>query len=352
MRHPGTLVALLMTLVWCMCGAVPAYATTTTPSPTFTPTPTAPNTPCPTGTPCPGSPFKICPTPGSACDCVCGPAVSTPTPGPCSVTFSGRIIDATTGAGIPAAVVCSQPHAFEESLCATTRDGGEYDHLCYRGQTSAILLCARAPGHQDLCIPHPTTPSGQNETQSFALLPFGAVGCIGDCNGFGAVTVDEIILMVNIALGQSSAGACAPVDLWCDAELGVTVDCIVEAVINLLQECFISGIGGPCGGGVTPPRICAARLTCEDPGSVVRSRLESRSARVQASIPDVGGVCTVPTLTPGPVSGMVGTWVADVADRPMSISAGRTGRTSPSTRREKNARVMARRYMAECTHAA
>ena len=33
--------------------------------------------------------------------------------------------------------------------------------------------------------------------------------CVGDCDGSGDVTVSEIILMVNIALGTASVESCA-----------------------------------------------------------------------------------------------------------------------------------------------
>ncbi len=33
--------------------------------------------------------------------------------------------------------------------------------------------------------------------------------CVGDCNADGAVTVDELLLGVNIALGSAAATACA-----------------------------------------------------------------------------------------------------------------------------------------------
>jgi len=58
--------------------------------------------------------------------------------------------------------------------------------------------------------------------------------CAGDCNGDGAVTVDEIITMVNLALGTPSP-ACAAGDLNHDGE--ITIDEILAAVNNLLGEC-------------------------------------------------------------------------------------------------------------------
>ncbi len=67
--------------------------------------------------------------------------------------------------------------------------------------------------------------------------------CIGDCNADGEVTVDEIVTMVNVALGNQPAQACPAGDR--DGDGGITVDEIVAAVNNLLTAC-------PAGGTPTP----------------------------------------------------------------------------------------------------
>lgn len=59
--------------------------------------------------------------------------------------------------------------------------------------------------------------------------------CIGDCNGDGAVTVDEVITMVNIALGTAEVGACPAGDG--DSSGDITVDEIVTGVTNALEGC-------------------------------------------------------------------------------------------------------------------
>jgi hypothetical protein len=67
--------------------------------------------------------------------------------------------------------------------------------------------------------------------------------CLGDCNGDGSVTVDEIIIMVNIALGEADVEDCAAGDG--DASGNVTVDEIVTAVNNALNGC--PPVGGALG---------------------------------------------------------------------------------------------------------
>ncbi len=59
--------------------------------------------------------------------------------------------------------------------------------------------------------------------------------CVGDCNLSGAVTVDDIITMVNIALGSTPIDAC---QVPCpDSPLEVTISCIIEAVNNAENGC-------------------------------------------------------------------------------------------------------------------
>src|SRR5512139_3725002 len=66
--------------------------------------------------------------------------------------------------------------------------------------------------------------------------PTGA--CVGDCSHHSTVTVDEIILMVNIALGNASISACPGFAQWCNqGDLGVVISCLIEAVNNALYGC-------------------------------------------------------------------------------------------------------------------
>lgn len=62
----------------------------------------------------------------------------------------------------------------------------------------------------------------------------GAV-CTGDCGGDGEVTIDELILMVNVALGLAPAQNCPPGDVNGDGE--ITIDEIIQAVNRALSGC-------------------------------------------------------------------------------------------------------------------
>ncbi len=59
--------------------------------------------------------------------------------------------------------------------------------------------------------------------------------CVGDCNGDGIVTVDELLTMVNIALGNAQLQSCVAGDGNNDGQ--ISVDEILTAVNNGLNGC-------------------------------------------------------------------------------------------------------------------
>ncbi|MFI5397852.1 MAG: hypothetical protein ACHQ9S_20130 [Candidatus Binatia bacterium] len=71
--------------------------------------------------------------------------------------------------------------------------------------------------------------------QVLAMAQPNASGCAGDCNDDGQVTVDEIITLANIALGNTPVADCHAGDLNHDGQ--VTVDEILTAVNNALSGC-------------------------------------------------------------------------------------------------------------------
>ncbi len=71
---------------------------------------------------------------------------------------------------------------------------------------------------------------------SDAVTTFGPPSaCAGDCNGDGEVTIDEIIVAVNISLGSQAVGSCIAVDF--DGSGEVTVDELIRAVRASLEGC-------------------------------------------------------------------------------------------------------------------
>jgi cysteine-rich repeat protein len=109
-----------------------------------------------------------------------------------------------------------------------------------------------------------------------AAAPSASAQCAGDCNGDGQVTVDELLTMVNIALGNAPVDGCLPGDPNADGQ--ITVDEILTAVTNALNGCaMVTPTPTPTSETVTPnptpttPPGCgngttefAAGETCDD----------------------------------------------------------------------------------------
>jgi hypothetical protein len=67
-----------------------------------------------------------------------------------------------------------------------------------------------------------------------------SIACAGDCDGDGSVTVDEILRLVNIALGSIAVGECPAGDV--DGNGDITVDEILTAVSSALAGCRPMGL--------------------------------------------------------------------------------------------------------------
>jgi hypothetical protein len=65
--------------------------------------------------------------------------------------------------------------------------------------------------------------------------PARASSCVGDCNDDDSVTVDELLKMVNVALGNASVDTCSAGDGNHDGK--ITIDEILAAVNNALNGC-------------------------------------------------------------------------------------------------------------------
>ncbi len=80
-------------------------------------------------------------------------------------------------------------------------------------------------------------PTGVPQQVSIAgdQLCAGPPVCIGDCDGDGAVTIDDILYLITIPLGGGDIQTCAAGDA--DGSGTVTVDEIVTAVNNALNGC-------------------------------------------------------------------------------------------------------------------
>jgi len=77
-----------------------------------------------------------------------------------------------------------------------------------------------------------------------------ARACIGDCNNDGEVTVDELIIGVNVALGEAPLSACPSFDASNDGS--VTVDELVFCVHEALTECAPATVTPTAADSATP----------------------------------------------------------------------------------------------------
>jgi len=90
--------------------------------------------------------------------------------------------------------------------------------------------------------------------------------CVGDCGGDGTVTVDELLTMVNIALGNALDSACLAGDA--DNSGDISVNEIVAAVNNALNSCAPTGPTPTPTPTQTPPLTATASPTATpEPGS-------------------------------------------------------------------------------------
>jgi hypothetical protein len=97
------------------------------------------------------------------------------------------------------------------------------------GASTCVISPPPVPTPTATSTPPPTTtatPTGTSTSQGT---------CVGDCGTDGSVTVDEILTMVNIALGTADIEACRAGDK--DHSGMITVDEILTAVTNALTSC-------------------------------------------------------------------------------------------------------------------
>jgi hypothetical protein len=93
-----------------------------------------------------------------------------------------------------------------------------------------------------------------------------AQSCVGDCGGDGEVTVNELLTMVNIALGNADVSTCTAGDTNQDGE--ITINEILAAVNNALNGCPAGGTPTPtptptpsAGGSIDQAAAVAGRTT-------------------------------------------------------------------------------------------
>ena len=117
--------------------------------------------------------------------------------------------------------------------------------------------------------------------------------CPGDCGGNGEVTVDELVLGVNIALGTASVSQCTAMDSSGEGE--VTINELIAAVNSALNGCMTGNLAGDYSGAVTFDSTHAGsiNLTADANGQVSGALLVTETPRIRRSLSfafPVGGV--------------------------------------------------------------
>jgi hypothetical protein len=99
----------------------------------------------------------------------------------------------------------------------------DQEQIAYTGKQGNTLTGASRGANGTVAAPH---------AQGAAVVP---AGCVGDCSGDLVVTVDEILTMVDVALGSVPVSACVPGDA--NRDQLIAVDEILTAVNNALNGC-------------------------------------------------------------------------------------------------------------------
>ena len=97
------------------------------------------------------------------------------------------------------------------------------------------LVHSPAPGVLVLCAALCVPSAASAQTWGDAAVP-GV--CAGDCNHDGSVTIDELITMINIALGDVAFDACPAGDA--NADRAIAVDDVIAAAQLVLDGCGLT----------------------------------------------------------------------------------------------------------------
>jgi hypothetical protein len=157
------------------------------------------------------------PPPGSG-------AVEIPTlpAGPQSLVTIGLAIQPGAGGNIPL-------HVYTETADSQ------------KPQSTAFLSVGDRLAVDQTCVPSLSQPPCSPGSTSQVVITDGLIVaeggclCVGDCNGDGEVTIEELLLMVNIALGAQNVSACACGDPDNSGEIDISE--ILQGVNNALTGC-------------------------------------------------------------------------------------------------------------------
>ena len=154
--------------------------------------------------------------------------------GECDLVVSG-VIDEMSRSWLMTEQVTFQPDSSKEAAVT-------HDSLVQQIESGAVLTYSCVPPGSGLRIALDRDRDGFFNADERAVradpasvLNTPRTGCLGDCDGSEAVTVDEIIRAVGIALGNEPIDVCYRFDP--DADEMVTVDEIIGGIASALDGC-------------------------------------------------------------------------------------------------------------------
>jgi hypothetical protein len=123
------------------------------------------------------------------------------------------------------------------SLTETPTNTPEATPTLTPSATPAISTPTETPPFSPTTTPIPSDTPTDTPAETPSLTPTPPAACVGDCNGDGSVTVDELLILLNISRGSAPADSC-PGGTPDDG--AITVDEILTAVNNALNGCSAS----------------------------------------------------------------------------------------------------------------
>jgi hypothetical protein len=182
------------------------------------------------------------------------------------------------------------------------------------GTRLRITLCSPCAVGEPTPAVTPSATATLTATATATPIP-----CVGDCNGDGTVSINELILMVNIALGILPPSACTAGDA--DHDGSISIGELITAVNNALDGCPCGFIGPRMCGGACPNVADVCQPLPDDSGCVCRPgaprptstatvpprATPTRTPAATATATSVGSPCVPPP------PGMVAWWALDEA---------------------------------------
>lgn len=140
---------------------------------------------------------------------------------------------ANTAVGVPVAVPLTAADANGDSLTLRIVEQPQHGTVGLDGTTARYIP---EPGYSGTDRFTFTASDGDTDGNLAAVtVAVEAPRCAGDCDGNGAVTIDELIRGVTIALGGSDIASCSALDSSADG--AVTIDELIAAVDAALSSC-------------------------------------------------------------------------------------------------------------------